>query len=129
MMINRIMHVAGLVPGGHYALATSVNGLLFVSGLLPVRQGGDHTLANAPFRAQLEQVFSHLDAVLAQAGSSRDQVAKLSIYLADIALWSECNKLCADYFGELAPARCIVPVPSLHYGYQVEIEATVAMAG
>lgn len=126
--VKRITKAGALVPGGHYALATSVNGLTFVSGLLPVRADADHSLSRSPFDAQMAQVFAHLDDILAEAGAERGQVAKLTVYLADIALWSDCNQLCADYFASDLPARCIVPVPELHYGYLVEIEAVVVTA-
>lgn len=122
--MKRILKAGTLEPGGHYALGTIAGDFLFVSGLLPTRPGGDHALTSAPFADQMAQVFAHLDAILAEAGARRDQVARLSVYLADIAHWPECNTLCARYFGDARPARCIVPVPALHYGYLVEIEVT-----
>ena len=126
--MKRILKAGMLEAGGHYALATIAGDLMFVSGLLPTRPGRDHTLATTPFADQMVQVLNHLDAILAEAGAVRDQVAKLSVYLADIAHWPECNALCAHYFGDARPARCIVPVPALHYGYLLEIEAVVHLA-
>jgi 2-iminobutanoate/2-iminopropanoate deaminase len=126
--MKTIVAADGLRPGGHYALAKEAGGLLFISGLLPTIAGQDHPLASASFEVQLEQVLRHLDAILTEAGIGRDRLAKLSVYLADIALWPACNDVLARYCGDALPARCIVPVPALHYGYLVELEA-VAFAG
>ncbi|MFV3126977.1 RidA family protein [Niveispirillum sp. KHB5.9] len=123
--MKHILKAGTLEAGGHYALATIAGDLMFVSGLLPTRPGRDHALVTAPFADQMTQVFAHLDAILAEAEATRDQVAKLSVYLADITHWPECNTLCARYFADSRPARCIVPVPTLHYGYLLEIEAVV----
>lgn len=123
MAIKSILKAGDLQPGGHYALGTLAGEYLFVSGLLPARLGGDHSLASEAFTMQMRQVLDNLDVVLGEGGARRDQVAKLTIYIADIALWSECNLLCADYFGDARPARCIVPVPGLHHDYLIELEA------
>lgn len=119
----RIYPTEGPAPGGHYAPATISNGLIFVSGQLPVRAGPDHDLAAAPFAAQARQAFDNLLIVLKAAQSDVDHVAKVTIYLAGIDLWPECNRIFAEVFCDARPARSIVPVPGLHYGYLIEIDA------
>lgn len=112
-------------PAGHYSPATACGDLVFVSGQLPSRLDGTHT-ADQPFEIQARQVLDNLFAVLAAAGSSRDRLLKVTVYIADIAYWPEFNRLYAEALGGAKPARCVVPVPELHHGYLVEVEAIAA---
>ena len=68
-------------------------------------------------------MLDNLFAVLAAAGSSPDRVLKVTVYVAGIAYWPAFNRLYAEAFGDAKPARCVVPVPELHHGYLVEVEA------
>jgi enamine deaminase RidA (YjgF/YER057c/UK114 family) len=102
--------------------------LIFVSGQLPVRAGPDHSLATAPFAAQVRQALDNLLIVLKAAQSDFDHVAKVTVYIAGIELWPECNTIFAEIFGDARPARSIVPVPGLHYGYLIEIDAIAVAA-
>lgn len=123
--IERIS-VKGAAPSaGHYSPATAWGDLIFVSGQLPVRPDGTHT-ADQPFEVQARQVLDNLFAVLAAAGSSPDRVLKVTVYVAGITHWPAFNRLYAEAFGDAKPARCVVPVPELHYGYLVEVEAIAA---
>jgi len=45
----------------------------------------------------------------------------------DIASWPRVNAVCADFFGDHRPARTIVPVPALHHGFLIEIDAVAAL--
>jgi 2-iminobutanoate/2-iminopropanoate deaminase len=40
--------------------------------------------------------------------------------------WPAFNSVYAEVMGEARPARSVVPVPELHYGYLVEIDAIAA---
>jgi 2-iminobutanoate/2-iminopropanoate deaminase len=46
----------------------------------------------------------------------------------DIGSWPAFNTLYAAWAGAARPARAVVPVPHLHYGFQIEVEA-VALQG
>lgn len=120
--IERIGVAGTAPPAGHYSPATAWGDLVFVSGQLPSRPDGSHT-ADEPFEVQARQVLDNLLAVLAAAGSSPDRVLKVTVYVAGIAHWPAFNRLYAEAFGDAKPARCVVPVPELHHGYLVEIEA------
>ncbi len=114
-------------PAGHYAQAVEHAGLVYVSGQLPVapdRKAG----AIGSIESQTEQALANLDAILRAAGSRRDQVLKVTVYIADIALWDRVNTVYARFFGDHRPARAIVPTRELHYGYQIEVEAIAAAA-
>lgn len=114
-------------PRGHYSHATRGGGLVFVSGQLPV--AGDGTvLHDAPFEAQARQVLANVAAALRGAGSSIDRLLQVRVYIADIERWPAFNALYAEWAGAALPARAVVPVPALHYGCMLEIEATALAA-
>ena len=123
--IDRIAVPGHAPPAGHYSPAVAWRDLVFVSGQLPVRADGTHT-ADQPFEAQARQVLANLFAALAAAGSSPERVLKVTVYIVGIGHWPEFNRLYAEAFGEAKPARAVVPVPELHHGYLVEVEAVAA---
>ena len=114
-------------PAGHYSHAVRAGGLVFVAGLLPVGPDG-RALASASFDDQVGLVLANLDAVLAAAGTTRAALAPVRVYLTDLARWGRFNELYAAWIGERRPARCVVPVPRLHHGVALELEA-VAVRG
>jgi 2-iminobutanoate/2-iminopropanoate deaminase len=109
-------------PAGHYSHAVRAGGLVFVSGLLPVTRDG-RMLAGASFDDQVVQVLDNLDTILAAAGTSRAKLVQVRVYITDVENWSAFNQRYAAWIGERRPARCVVPVPVLHHGVLVEIEA------
>ena len=109
-------------PGGHYSHAVTASGFLFISGQLPVRPDGTHA-PEADFAAQANQALANLFAALAAAGASREAIVKVTVYVTDIADWPLFNTLYAQAMGDHRPARTVVPVPVLHHGYRIEIDA------
>jgi 2-iminobutanoate/2-iminopropanoate deaminase len=114
-------------PGGHYSHACSVGELVFVSGQLGIRTDGSHT-AQLPFAEQAEQALDNLLAVLAGCGLGPEDLAKVTVYVVGVEHWPEFDALYARKLGPVTPPRAVVPVPELHYGYRVEIEA-IAVRG
>ncbi|RYZ10808.1 MAG: RidA family protein [Comamonadaceae bacterium] len=129
-MENKVQTIAapeGMAPPrGHYSHATRGAGLVFVSGQLPVAADGT-VLHEAAFDAQARQVLANVGAALRGAGSSVGQLLQVRVYITDIALWPAFNAIYGEWIGEARPARAVVPVPTLHYGCALEIEA-VALA-
>ena len=113
-------------PGGHYSHAVAGGGLVFVSGQLPIAPDGTK-LNEAPFAEQARQVLDNVALALAGAGSTIDKLVQVRVYVTDIASWPEFNTLYAQWAGAARPARAVVPVPHLHYGFKIEVEA-VALA-
>lgn len=109
-------------PRGHYSHATRGAGLVFVSGQLPVTEDG-RVLHGAAFEVQARQVLSNVRAALEGAGSGVHQLLQVRVYITDIALWPAFDALYAAWAGDARPARAVVPVPVLHYGCCLEIEA------
>ena len=114
-------------PGGHYTHAVSGNGFVFVSGQLPIAADGTK-LNDAPFEQQAQQVLANVTATLTGAGSAIERLVQVRVYVTDIASWPAFNAIYAKWIGPSRPARAVVPVPELHYGFKIEIEA-VALAG
>jgi len=112
-------------PGGHYSHAVAAGGLVFVSGQLPVAP--DRTkLSESSFEEQSRQVLDNVACALVGAGSSIDRLVQVRVYVTDISCWPAFNAIYAKWAGAARPARCVVPVPQLHYGFKIEVEA-VAM--
>ena len=110
-------------PGGHYAHAVRAGEWVFVSGQLPITPSGEK-LADASFEIQARQVLANVDAALSGAGTSRDRLVQVRVYLTDVADWTHFNTLYAEWIGAHRPARAVVPVPGLHFGLRLEVEAT-----
>ena len=110
-------------PGGHYSHAVVGGGLVFVSGQLPIAPDGSR-LNEAPFADQARQVLDNVAKALAGAGSGVEKLLQVRVYVTDIASWPEFNAIYAQWTGDARPARAVVPVPQLHYGFKIEVEAT-----
>ena len=110
-------------PGGHYSHAVSAGGFVFVAGQLPISPDGSR-LNEAPFEVQVQQVLANLGAALRGANSAVSKLVQVRVYITDIELWPVFNTLYAEWAGNARPARAVVPVPRLHHGFKIEIEAT-----
>lgn len=84
-------------------------------------------LHDRPFDVQAKQVLANVAAAVRGAGSSIDRILQVRIYITDIAMWPAFNEIYAQWAGPARPARAVVPVPALHYGCCLEVEA-VALA-
>ena len=73
-------------------------------------------------------MLDNVAAALTGAGSAIERLVQVRVYVTDIASWPAFNAIYAKWIGSSRPARAVVPVPVLHYGFQIEIEA-VALAG
>ena len=116
-----------MTPAGHYSPGYRVGGWVFVSGQLPVRSGAAPD-AKLSFEQQVRIVLENVRAVVEAAGGSLADVVKVTVYVTDIALWGEFNRLYAEAFGSHRPARVVVPVPELHHGLKLEVEALAYVA-
>jgi reactive intermediate/imine deaminase len=113
---------------GHYSQAIVHGGLVFVAGQLPVvPEDPERRLPD--FEAQAEQVLSNVGAILETAGSGVERILKATVYIADIAHWPAFNAVYARRLGDHRPARTVVPVAQLHYGYLVEMDVIAALRG
>lgn len=108
--------------GGHYAQAITHAGLVYISGQLPVSPDGSHH-PEADFDTQARQAIRNLIAVAEAADASVESLLKVTAYIVDVANWPRFNAVYAQMLGAVRTARTVVPVPELHHGYLVEIDA------
>ena len=126
MEIKSVLTPNAPAPGGHYSQAVIHNGLVYVAGQLPIDpKTGERKLGS--IEEQAEKTLENVRAILQAAGSDMNRVLKMTVYISDIDLWGKVNQVYARILGDHRPARAIVPVKELHYGFQIEIEAIAAI--
>jgi len=125
--IEKVLTQNAPQPAGHYSQAVVHEGIVYVAGQLPIDpQTGEKRVGS--IEEQTEQALKNLFEILKAAGSDVDHVLKTTVYISDIELWGRVNVVYARLFGDHRPARAVVPTRNLHFGFQVEIEATAALA-
>jgi 2-iminobutanoate/2-iminopropanoate deaminase len=113
-------------PAGHYSQGIVHQGLVFVAGQVAIDpETGEKKLSS--IEEQTEQTLKNVAAILEAAGSDLHHVLKTTVYITDINLWGQVNEAYAKVFGDHRPARAIIPVRDLHYGFLIEIEALAAL--
>jgi 2-iminobutanoate/2-iminopropanoate deaminase len=110
---------------GPYSPAIAAGGVLYCSGQL----GLDPTSGEleSGVKAQAERAITNLQAVLAAAGMTLGDVAKTTVFLADMADFAAVNEVYASRFSAPYPARSTVQAAGLPKGGLVEIEAIAVM--
>lgn len=125
----RIIQPAGQPqPKGHYSPGIEHNGLIFVSGQLPMDLETREPFTG-PIDEQTELALRNVEAVLKEAGSDLDYVLQMTIYVSDMELWGSVNEAYARVMGSHRPARAMIPVKELHFGTKIEIQAIAAKKG
>lgn len=125
-MINKIQPKNLPVPKGHYSPAVEHQGLIYVSGQLPINQTTGEVETGA-IEAQTELALRNVEAILTAANSDLNHVLQITIYISEIDDWSAVNEVYKRILGEHKPARAIVPVKDLHFGTKIEIQAIAAV--
>jgi reactive intermediate/imine deaminase len=115
-------------PAGHYAQATVAGGMIYVSGQLPIRPDGTG-LMREDFETQAEQAIGNMLAILHAAGGDAAHLARVTVYIVGAENWGRFNEIYARMLPDARPARTVVPVHELHYGYLVEIDAVGILPG
>ena len=110
---------------GPYSQAIEANGMIFISGNLPVVPATGE-LAAGGIEEQTEQAFQNIKSVLAAAGLTTANIVKTTVFLADMSLFGGMNKVYATYFEGDFPARSAFAVKELPKGALVEIECIAA---
>ncbi len=114
---------------GPYSQAVEVNGMLYISGQLPV-DVATGKFVEGGIKEQTEQVFrictSASSGTFAEAGYSFEHVVKSTCLLSDMADFAAMNEVYATYYTKSFPARAAFAVKSLPMGALIEIE-TIAI--
>ena len=125
-LVTSILTDSAPKPAGHYTQAVVAGAHVFVSGQLPIRPDGSQ-LDDDGFEGQARQAIQNMLEIVRAAGSSPQQLVKVTAYIVGIANWARFNAVYASMLQEARPARSVVPVPELHYGYLVEIDAIAVL--
>lgn len=106
---------------GPYSQAIEANGMVFVSGQLPVNpETGE--FAEGGIKELTRQSLTNMNNILAEVGLTMDNVVKTTVFLADMADFAAMNEVYASFFEGVAPARSAVAVKTLPKNALVEIE-------
>lgn len=106
---------------GPYSQAIKIAGLVFCSGQVPLEPGSGE-LIDGSVADQTNRAMENLKAVLHEAGSTFDDVVKVTAYLTSMEDFAEFNAVYAQFFSTDPPARATVGVASLPKGARVEVE-------
>ncbi len=112
---------------GTYSQAIRVGNTVYLSGQIPL-DPASMQMVEGDFEAEARRVFENLKAVIAASGGTFAQVAKVTIFITDFALFPKVNEVMAQYFSEPYPARSTVGVASLPRGARIEVECILSLA-
>lgn len=107
---------------GPYSQAIKINGMLFISGQIPVDPALGKVVEGG-IAEQTRQSLENIKAILTEAEYALDNVVKTTCLLSDMAHFKAFNEVYAGYFSHEAPARATFAVKELPLGVLVEIEA------
>ena len=112
---------------GPYSHAIAASGLVFVSGQLGIDPASG-ALVSGGVIAEATRALENMKIILAASGLGMEDVAKTTVFLADIADFAAVNEVYAAFFQSDPPARSAFQVGALPKGGRVEIEAVAAAA-
>lgn len=109
---------------GPYSQGIKAGGLVFVSGQLPI-DAATGIMAEG-IEQQTRQSLTNIQHILSEAGLTMNDVVKTTVFLADMSLFGDMNKVYATFFEKDCPARSAVAVKALPKEALVEIECIAA---
>src|SRR5690606_32282088 len=109
-----------------YSQAYRANGLLFVSGQLPIDPSTGAFNSEDPIQ-QMQQCLANIAAIAEAAGTSLSKTVKTTILLTDLSQFAEINEVYGKAFSEPYPARACYEVSALPKGAKVEVEAVILL--
>lgn len=126
--MKRIIH-SDKAPAaiGPYSQATAINGLLFVSGQIPLDPSTGE-LVSGSIEDETHRVMKNMGAILEAAGASFRNVVKCSVFVKDMNQFARINTVYTQYFDlDTAPARELVEVANLPRFVNIEISCIAAL--
>ena len=108
---------------GTYSQAIKAGNTVYLSGQIPLIPETMELVED--FEQQVHQVFKNLAAVCEAAGATLNDIAKLNIFMLDLAHFSTVNDIMAQYFEQPYPARAAIGVKELPKGAQIEMDGVI----
>lgn len=106
---------------GPYSQAIEINGMLFLSGMLPIDSTTGDFVAGG-VKEQTAQIFINIKAVLSAAEMNIGHVVKTTVFLNDMSLFEGMNQVYGSQFKDSFPARSTLAVKTIPKNALVEIE-------
>ena len=127
MQLKKIYPPDAPMPKGHYSPAIVHNGLVYVSGQLPINEAGIPQLGS--IEEETTQCMKNIEALLELSGSNLQHIIKVNVFIAEINNWQKFNDIFAKIMGDHRPARIVVPCNQLNRGCGIEIDCIAAVIG
>lgn len=112
-------------PLAPYSIATEANGFVFISGQVAIDPATGERESD-DVAAEAHRVMKNIGAILGDLGLTHGDIAKTTIFLADIKDFPVVNEIYGAYVGTPPPARSTFQAGALPGGFQVEIEVVAA---
>ncbi len=108
-------------PAAPYSPAVQAGNTFYFSGQVALTPIGE--FKNENLDSELTQIFENINALLSAGNLTKKNIAKVTIYLADINDYNAVNIRYAEFLGNITPpARSCFEVAKLPLGAKVEIE-------
>lgn len=125
-MIKEVIHDGSSVNASHYSAAVRCGHTLYLSGQLPL-----DPVTREPCRGnakdQTLRALQNIERLSQQEFGDKGRIVRTTAYITGIDLWEDVNEAYAEFFGDYRPARTIVSVQEIHYGFLVEIESIIVL--
>jgi len=112
-------------PIGPYSQAIKIGGLVFLSGIIPLWPSGEVLKGN--MADQFRLIIQNAKAILESAGTSMDDVIKVTVYMKDLKDFDAMNEVYASVFRPPFPARSTVQVAALPRNVDIEVDLIAAV--
>ena len=124
--MKEINHHGAPQTPAHYSAAVREGAWMYISGQLPL-DPVTRIHCEGSIREQTLQALLNLEALVKQEGGDRNSVVRTTAYISDMQYWGEVNSVYREFFGDHKPARTIVAVPEIHFGFLVEIDGVAVI--
>ena len=113
---------------GTYSQAVKIGNTVYLSGQIAL-DPQTMTMVDGDTEAEIRRVFDNLRAVATAAGGGLNDMAKLNVFLVDLAHFALVNQIMAEYFDEPYPARAAIGVAALPRDASVEMDGILELGG
>jgi len=108
-------------PVGPYSQGVRAGCFLFVAGQIPLDPATGKLVDG--FEEAARRALENVKAIVEAAGGSLSDVVKVTVYLRDMSLFQDFNRVYSEYFRDSKPARAVVEVSRLPLDAPLEVEA------
>jgi len=109
-------------PAGSYSQAVKYGNLVYVAGTCPFELGSKTVMYPGDMARQTTLVLEYIGKILEDAGSSMDNVLKVTAFIDDLDRFAEYDAAYAPFFANDPPVRSTVEIGKFPAGMRVEIE-------